>query len=328
MQQTWAGRRVLVTGASGFIGGALARRLHALGADVVALERTPGAGDPLRAEGLTVVRGDVTDAARMAELLAEDVEVVFHLAAWLSGRRPADATRVNVEGTRALAAFAAKAGAQRFVFTSSIAVYGAPGDADVDEQTPVKPFGDPYGDSKIAAEAALWDIARETGMQTVVVRPGMVYGPESPGWSVRMIRSAAEGTMPLIGGGRGTAYPVYIDNLIDLLLLAGTHPAAPGKTFNGVDDGPVTLAQFLGAYMDMIGTKRAVRLPCWLAQAGAVVLNPFVRSYHLPYLIGQICGHGQIANDHAKQVLGWQPAVSFAEGMRRTEVWLREVGEL
>lgn len=328
MSHSLAQRRALVTGATGFIGRALTRRLHSLRADVVALERTPGAGDRLREEGIAVVRGDITDAARMGDLLASEVDVVFHLAAWLRGDVPGEAAAVNAEGTRALAALAADAGVQRFVFTSSIAVYGAPGDADVDERTPVRPFGDPYGDSKIAAERALWEVASGTRMDAVIIRPGMVYGPESPGWSVRIARWAQRGTIPLLGGGAGTVYPVYIDNLIDLLILAAVHPAAAGETFNGVDEGTVTMAQFMGAYMTMAGTTRALRLPCWAGRAAATLADPFVRSYSLRYIVAQMCGRGRIGSEHAKNLLGWQPAVGFDEAMARTEAWLRAAGEL
>jgi nucleoside-diphosphate-sugar epimerase len=319
-------RRILVTGATGFIGGHLTRRLHAEGAHVIALEHTPGKGDPLAREGIAIAAGDITNRAQMAVIIAQDVEIVMHIAAWLGGSNPAAATAVNVDATRDLAELSAEAGARRFVFTSSIAVYGPHGDADVDESTPTRPFSDPYGDSKIAAEAALHAVAESSGLEVVIVRPGMVYGPGSPGWTVRLARWAKRGWIPLIDGGTGTAYPIYIDDLIDLLILAAVHPAAPGGTFNAVDDGPVTLGEFLGAYMRMAGTRRALRPPGWIVRPAAALIDPFVRGRNLKYIASQLTGRGQVSNQRAKDALGWGPKTPLDEGLARGEAWLRAQG--
>jgi nucleoside-diphosphate-sugar epimerase len=288
-----AGKRIFVTGATGFIGGHLTRRLHAEGAHVLALERTPGRGDALAALGIEIVQGDITDHPRMREIVDRDVQVVMHIAAWLGRTRPVrDAETVNVTATRHLAEASAAAGVERFVFTSSIATYGAQGDTDVDEDTPLESFGDPYGDSKIRAEAALRQVGQQTGLPYVIVRPGMVYGPGSVGWTKRI-----------------------------------AHPNAVGQIFNGVDDGPVTVADFLGGYMRMIPTRRAIRIPCWLARILGALADPFM-SLKLTYAITQMCGQGLISNQKAKDLLGWQPGVSLEEGLRESERWLRAEGIL
>ena len=207
MINTLDGQRVFVTGATGFIGSYLARRLRAAGAHVLGLERTPGKGSSLASEGIEMVHGDITDHARMVEILRQyGVQIVLHLAAWLGQPPEPDlAHRINVVATRSLAEASAAMGVKRFVFTSSIAVYGAFGDRDVDETTPVEPFGDPYGDSKVRAEQALAEIGHSMGLPFVIIRPGMVYGPGSPGWTVRLARWAKRGRLPLLGGGRGTS---------------------------------------------------------------------------------------------------------------------------
>lgn len=295
---------------------------------MLALERTPGKGKSLATLGIEVLSGDITDHARMAEIVAQGVSHVMHIAAWLSGGPPRQADIVNVDATRALAEASAAAGVERLVFTSSIAVYGPHGERSVDEATPLIPFGDRYGDSKIRAERALQEVSDQTGLPVVIVRPGMVYGPGSPGWTVRLAQWAKHGQIPLIGGGRGSAYPIYIDNLIDLLVLCATHPAAPGEVFNGVDNGPVTLAEFLDGYMRMAGTTRALRLPCWLAKPVAALVDPFVQRYKLTYVVTQMCGRGQVSNKKPVEQLGWQPEAGLEEGLRRSEAWLRAEGIL
>ncbi len=328
MTTTLAGKRILVTGATGFIGGHLARRLHVEGAHVLALERTPGRGDDLARVGIEVAKGDITDRSQMEAVLQQDVQIVMHIAAWLRGRPLSNYQRINIEATRQLAELSATAGVDRFVFTSSIAVYGLHGDTNVDEATPLKPYGDPYGDSKIRAEEALCGVAHNTGLPYVIVRPGMVYGPGSPGWTVRLARWAKAGRLPLIDGGRGTAYPVYIDNLVDLLVACATHPAAVGEVFNGVDDGPVTFADFLGGYMAMIPTSRAIRLPGWALKSLAALANPFFPGAKLSHYANQLCGRGMVLNQRAKDRLGWSPRVSLKDGLANSEAWLRQAGIL
>lgn len=318
-----AGKRVFVTGATGFIGKYLSFRLRDLGAQVIALERTPGNGSDLAAAGLTVVYGDVCDAEAMERIIGSGVDIVMHLAAWLPGPDWRAAEAINVAGTRSLAEICVTAHVERFVYTSSIMVYGLHGDLEVDEKTPLRPYGDPYGDSKIRAEQALREVAARGGLPYAIVRPGMVYGPGSRPWAVRPARLAKAGWTPLIDGGQGSAHPVYIDNLVDLLVLCATHSDAVGETFNGVDD-PVTLGEFLGAYMAMIPTRRALRLPGWLVQMAAALIDPFLRDRSYRYVAHQLIGRGQVSNRHAKQRLGWRPRVSLEEGLRRTELWLRE----
>lgn len=328
MQNPPQNHRYLVTGATGFIGGHLARRLHAEGKSVTGLARAETRARSLVEEGIPTAIADITDTAAMARVLeAGRFDVVMHIAAWLGGD-PHLAHAANVEATFSLAQACAAQGVKRLIYTSSIAVYGPHGDLDVDESAPLLPYGDIYGDTKIESEQALLGFAQQSPLEIVIIRPGMVYGPGSRGWTLRLNAWARRGILPLINAGRGTAYPVYIDNLVDLLILAASHTAAPGQVFNGVDDGPVTYAEFFGGYMAMIPSSRALRLPGWLLQGAAPLLDPFVRARSLRYLASQLIGCGQVSNRKARELLGWEPRISLSEGLTHCEVWLRDLGHL
>jgi nucleoside-diphosphate-sugar epimerase len=116
--------------------------------------------------------------------------------------------------------------------------------------------------------------------------------------------------------------------LIDLYLLAATHPAAPGETFNAVDDGPVTLREFSEAYLRMIPTNRALRIPGWLLAPAAEVIDPFTPGTNYRYVVNQMRGRGQVLNTKSREVLGWIPQVGLQEGMQHSEEWLRTEGIL
>ena len=326
------GAPVFVTGASGFIGGHLAERLAAReGARVVGSGRSfkPRAEKSLRDAGVELARADLTDAAAM-ERLCEGKSVVFHLAAWLERGRggDADAYAVNVDATRKLVLAAARAGVKRFVLASSVAAYGLPPVDAIDESVP--PDGtqpDIYGRTKALGEEAAREAAASAGISLTILRPVMVYGPGSTGWTVGMLRLVKQGVPVLFGDASGHAYPVYIDDVIDALLLAAVRPEANGEAFN-VSDASVDWATFFGYYGRMCG-KRPRRVPMSLARLIAWAnerlhltipltterLKVYVRKLRYP-------------TAKATRLLGWKVNVSLDEGMRRSEAWLRKVGKL
>lgn len=320
---------VLVTGASGFIGGRLAERLAAVeGARVTGAGRTFRDDAALRGAGVELRQADLRDRAAM-ERLCEGKQIVFHLAAWLMRGKGGDegAHAVNVDATRALAEAAAAAGARRFVLASTIAAYGLPPVDDIDESVPIDVGQrDLYGRTKALGELAARDVAARTGLSVTIARPAMVYGPGSPGWTIGMLRLVQRG-VPVLFGDEGNAYPVYIDDVVDALLLAATREEADGEAFN-VSDASVDWPTFFGYYGKMCG-KRARRVPMPVARAIAWTnerldlgipltvdrLDTYVRP--LRYPAGK-----------AERLLGWRPRVALDEGMRRSEAWLREAGLL
>lgn len=326
------GSPVLVTGASGFIGGHLAERLAAReGARVVGSGRSfkAKAEKKLLDAGVTLARADLMDAAAM-ERLCEGKSAVFHLAAWLQRGKGGDddAYAVNVDATRALVQAASRAGVKRFVLASSVAAYGLPPVDDIDETVPIDiSQPDLYGRTKALGEEAARDVAAASGISLTIVRPAMVYGPGSTGWTVGMLRLVKKGVPVLYGDASGHAYPVYIDDLIDALVLAGARPEASGEAFN-VSDASVDWATFFWYYGRMCG-KRPRRVPMALARLIAwgnerFHLNMPLTTERLKTYVRKL----RYPTAKASRLLGWKVSVPVDEGMRRSEAWLREVGQL
>lgn len=324
------GKQVLVTGATGFIGGRLAQRVAAEEGAVVTgtgrqLDKVPFLADL----DVKLVRADLQDTAVMGQLMAGQ-EIVFHCAALRAKHQANDdvAETINSTVIESLMRLAAEADVRRFIHVSSMNAYGPPQRPVVDETHPLNiNQRDTYGRTKALGEVVAWQTAAALDLELVVVRPGMVYGPRSDGWSIRMVEVLQKGLPVIFGGGRGNTYQVYIDNLIDGMLLTAVLPQAAGEAFNFVDP-PVSWRTFFNYYAAMCGEKpRAV--PMWAAKILAFAsekLNlalPLTRE-RLEYYIQS----PTFPLTKAKELLGYQPRVDIDEGMKRTEAWLREVGYL
>jgi len=324
------GASVLVTGASGFIGGRLAERLAVEeGVSVVGAGRSFPDEARLASAGVTIHRADMRDAGAMARL-CEGKRVVFHLAAWLERGKggEADAYAINVEASRALVAAAARAGCERFVLVSTVAAYGLPRTDAIDELVPLDlTQADLYGRTKALGEEAAREAAAKANLALSIVRPAMVYGPRSGGWTVGMLRLVQKGVPVIFGDGQGHAYPIYVDDVVDMIHLAATRPEARGEAFNA-SDAAVSWERFFGYYGSMSGKRpRRVPMPAahLIARANELFrlgipltverLERYVRKLRYP-------------TTKAERLLGWQVHVPLDEGMRRSEAWLRETGKL
>lgn len=345
---------VLITGLTGFIAGHLAERLLAKGVPVRGTVRRspkdvagalPAGLQPAAAAaagctshaGSAHSRGDIEivqagllegEALRRA---AVGCKTVVHAAAWTGGAElsPGEGYRVNVTGTANVLAAAQAAGVERFVYVSSVAVYGLNRAPLIEETAETPPVGQAYPDSKIAAEA----LVSKCDLTHVIVRPASTYGPRGGAWTVGPIRQIKAGRLVLLGDDRGLVTPGYIDNVIDGLLLALGHPAARGETFNLCDDQAVTYRQFYLAYASMVGRDRLPAVPGWLALLARSAPASLARYVFRRPAVGPWSLHfrrnpSQFSVAKAKRVLGYAPAVDFHEGMRRTEAWLHEAGYL
>jgi nucleoside-diphosphate-sugar epimerase len=326
------GRRVLVTGASGFVGGALARALADAGAFVRGLVRQPSrAGYIANYPNITLVTGDLSDPESLRRAV-EGVEYVFHVAAAMGGALEKQ-EKINVEGTRTLAQLAAEAGVRRFVHVSSVAIYGFADLPDrVTEDTPPSPAAYAYSVTKWRGELALREVAAQTGLEFSIIRPGMIYGPRSNPWTVQMFKLSRRFAVLFIGDGRGNCMPVHIDDVCSLAMLLAEHPNAAGEVFNCTPDPGISWRQFLSAYAALKGRNRWIGLPV----SAAIALSPAISAVSprgslmkdlrdlLPLNLRPIT----YSMDKARTLLGWTPQVTFEKGIQSCVPYLKEIGLL
>lgn len=312
--------RTLVTGARGFVGNALCERLAAGG---IAVRRAVRTADTAAAHGADhVVVGDIGGATDWASALS-GVDTVVHLAARVHVMQddaddPLGAFRaVNVEGTRRLASAAARAGVRRLVYLSSVKVNGEATHGRAFTERDVPHPQDPYGISKCEAEAALREIAAATGLEVVILRPPLIYGPVVKANFLRMMRWVDRGLPLPLGAVANRRSLVYVGNLVDAIVRCLDHPAVAGGTFL-VDDGePVSTARLLREIGSALGRPaRLFPVPPGLLLAAASLTG---RRADASRLLGDLVVDGSTL----RRALGWQPPFRRQEGLTATAQWFR-----
>ena len=307
---------ILVTGATGFVGRALVQRLVSVdkSQSVVVAVRRPGSPWPERV--LQRPGGALSANSNWLGAL-EGISAVVHCAARVHVMRDTvsdpltEFRRVNVQGTLNLARQAAAAGVQRFLFVSSIKVNGEltrPGQLFTAEDTPA-PL-DAYGISKMEAERGLLEVALNTGMEVVIIRPPLVYGHGAKGNFAAMLRLLHGGVPMPLGAINNRRSLVALDNLVDLIATCVTHKAAAGHTFlvsDGEDVSTTDLLRRMGQAMER--PARLVPVPAaWLEYAARLLGKQEVAK--------RICGSLQVDIEKTRQVLGWSPPLTLDEGLK------------
>jgi UDP-glucose 4-epimerase len=309
--------RIAVTGANGFVGRAVLRALRDAGMQAVAVVRASASADP-SAEVMRVSSLEDITPATFAGCGS-----VIHLAARVhvmndAARDPlAEFRATNVDATLKIAAVAHEAGAKRFVFVSSVKAL-----AESDHGRPLKESDtrnppDPYGVSKAEAEVILQAFGARTGLEIVIVRPPLVYGPEVRANFLSLMRVIARG-MPLpIGAIAAKRSLVYVDNLASALVACATHPRAANQLFHvtdGEDPGVAELARRLGQHLGR--PARLVPVPVGLLRAAGRLTGKSAQ-------IDRLTGSLRLDSNLIRDVLGWQPDHTLDEGLAATARWYR-----
>lgn len=304
--------KLLVTGASGLVGHSIVQTAVVKGWAVIGQSRSKSI------DGIFIFKSEISEDTDWGKAL-QGVDCVVHCAARVhqmkeSIESPIDAYRaVNTCGTLNLARQAAKNGVKRFVFISSIKVNGefTPSDAPFISQSNQVPT-DPYGLSKYEAEKGLWDIAQETGLEVVVIRPPLVYGPEVKANFYSMMRWVEKGLPLPLGAIRNQRSLVFLDNLVDLILTCCTHPNAKGETFLVSDGYDVSTSQLLDSVSKAMGRpNRMLPIPMsWINFAARLIGKPQISQ--------KICGNLQVDISHTEETLRWKPPYSFEYGIQKT----------
>ena len=280
--------------------------------------------------GEGVVRGDTTDPSGWADQL-EGVQVVVHTAAIVTMAGDPDRFwRVNVLGTRRVLEAAAAAGVARAVVLSSIVAYGFDIEGEVDETWPVRTSGAPYVDTKVATEQVALQMHASGAIDTVVVRPGDVYGPSSPPWTLAPVEELRRGRA-FLPTGQGRLNPIYIDDLVDALASAIVVPGATGQVLNVTAGQPVSPLDFFTHYARMLGLAPPRQLPLSVLGPAAEAMGRVDRlrgreSHLSAFTMRYLARRGVVSGARAREILGWEPRVDLDEGFRRTEAWLHETG--
>lgn len=312
--------RLLVTGANGFVGSALCRELAARGVEFLGATRRP------LADVSTYVHGELDGHTNWLPAL-NYVDVVVHLAARVHVMRDAAADplaefrRTNVEATLNLARQAANKGVKRFVFVSSIKVngeYTAEGEAFCESSAPQPE--DPYALSKWEAERALLALGVETGLQVVIVRPPLIYGPGVRANFLQLMNWVSKGRPLPFARIVNKRSLLFVGNLVDALIVCASHPAAAGETYL-LDDGIArSSSELVAAVAGSLGVpNRDLAVPVWGLRAAAALLGRRAAVERLTYSL-------VVNSRKIRHQLGWQPPFDFDQGLKTTAEWFTARG--
>ncbi len=326
-------KRVLVTGATGFTGGYLCRRLVKMGYKVRGLALPGIDTTALEREGVEVIRGDLVDKESLIAAV-RGVQKVYHIAAVYREQNvpPSLFWQVNVEGTKNILEVSRDEGVERFIHCSTVGVQGEIKNPPATEEAPYNP-GDYYQKSKMEGELAALSYFKEGKVPVVVFRPVGIYGPGDTRF-LKLFRYINNGKFRMFGSGNVLYHLTYIDDLIDGICLVGEKPGIEGEVFTLAGEKYTTLNEFVQIVADVLGVELSSRhYPVWpLWTAGALCefvcrpfrINPPVYRRRVDFFIKDRA----FDITKAKRVLGYRPKIDLRTGIDRTARWYIEEGLL
>ncbi len=326
-----AAQKVLVTGATGFIGGHLVRANLKRKKKVRAFVLPGDPGEAaLGALGVEVVHGDITDYESVRRAV-KGVNIVFHCAAVVTDWAPWSLfERVTIGGTENICRAASEEKVSRFVDMSTNDVFGVDESAVMDETFPLRPWKEPYPDSKIEAEEISWRYHREKGLPVTMVYPCWVYG-EGDQTFVPLIADAIIKRDLIFWRKDVLVWPTYIENLVDLLMLISEDKRAVGNGYLVHDGESVTFQEFCAQIAGTLGVKPiTTHIPYFAAYAAGFVMELLwklmskkTRPLLTTYTVINLGSRFRFSIAKAARELGWKPRVSYREGFARTMAWLK-----
>ena len=309
--------KVLVTGANGLVGRALCFVLDQTEHQIVQAVR-------ISTTSWEVPVSDLNGSTDWGAALGQNTDVVVHLAAQVpemdsASRFPGDRyAEVNTLGTANLARQCAQHGVKRFIFISTIKVLGE-GKSEPYQDTDLAEPADAYAISKWEAEQALWQVAAETGMEVVVLRPPLVYGPGVKGNFLRLMQTIDKRRPLPLGGIHNQRSLIYLGNLVDAIRLCLTHHKAAGKTFLVSDGDDVSTPELVRRIAAALG-RRPFLLPVpvsWIHWAGRVVGKEAA--------VDRLLGSLRVDISPLREELGWTPPYTMQSGLEATAAWYRKI---
>ncbi len=325
--------RVLVTGATGLLGGHLIKELQQRREQIRALVLPLENADQLVEQGVEVVRGDISDANTLGPAV-KDIEILFHLAGMMGVWRPlAEYRLVNVTGSANLYQAAQKAGVRRYVHTSSHTVYGLGYGRFLTEHDALRPDPDPYSLSKAEGDRLMRRLLLSSPVETVILRPGTFFGPGDRLHFGRMAQKLKAGKGVILGRGENALPFCYVTDIVQGFLLAAYHEHAPGNVYNITNDHPLTQQELFDAIADAVGGTRPTRhLPYLPVYYGSIIAEKVVaRLTHSRPLVTQL-GAMMFGSDNrhsvekARRELGYEPKVDLRTGIQLAAEWFNAGG--
>jgi len=320
---------VLVTGATGFIGRHLVKKLIELKYQVRCLVRKCSDITYLKTLGVDLYTGDLLQIHSLNNIL-DEIDIVYHIAGIVYSRRVRDFYNGNITATRNLLEVCKNSNVKKFVYVSSIAVYKPPENRTLlTEDSPCEPIT-VYGRSKLEAEQLVKHYFVKYNLPTVIVRGPIIYGPYEPKILTNFFLKILKKTkIPIVGNGKNYRSLCYVDNFIEGLILVGENSTSTGKVYNISDKIPYTLNEILKTGFEIVGEKiNVIYLPMWIGSIFWLISNliqRLIRIYLIEFygikttMLNLGCDISRIENE-----LGYCPQMSLKEGLRRTFSWIKE----